>query len=196
MSEIFKDLELKAFRAGITPRTRESRKWFMKKAGAMRSINKLAIIDDEVLIKTSKNKVGTMQMFFYDPKHKKTLPYYDAFPLIIVVGPAAGGFYGINLHYLPPVLRLRFLDALMNVVESKNTDNAKFAITYKMLVKSSKLKYFEPAFKHYLTGHVKSRFAQVNSPEWEIATFLPLASFKKASKQTVYRDSRKKIGRV
>lgn len=41
-----------------------------------------------------KNRVGSgqMYMFYYDPKHKKTLPYYDRFPLIIMVGPAEGGF--------------------------------------------------------------------------------------------------------
>jgi hypothetical protein len=41
--------------------------------------------------------VGSMQMFFYDPKTKETLPYYDTFPLVVVVGPAEGGFYGLNL---------------------------------------------------------------------------------------------------
>jgi hypothetical protein len=25
--------------------------------------------------------VGRLNMFFYDPKYKKTLPYYDTFPL-------------------------------------------------------------------------------------------------------------------
>ncbi len=112
---------------------------------------------------------------------------------MIVVGPAEGGFYGINLHYLPPILRAKMLDSLMDIASSKNTDDAKFRLTYKMLNASSKFKYFKPCFKHYLNDHVKSRFAQVPAPEWEIATFLPTADFRKANRQKVYSDSRKMI---
>ena len=46
-------------------------------------------------------------------KHKETLPFYDSFPLVIIIGKAKGGFLGMNLHYLPPTLRAKFLDALM-----------------------------------------------------------------------------------
>ena len=61
-----------------------------------------------------------MNMFFYDPKHKDTLPYYDRFPLSVIIGPAKGGFYGLNLHYLPPVLRAKMLDALMDIATIKS----------------------------------------------------------------------------
>jgi len=44
MSNIFNRLERNAFRAGITPRTKESRAWFMKKAMNMRSINREALM--------------------------------------------------------------------------------------------------------------------------------------------------------
>ena len=201
MSNIFNRLELQAFRAGITPRTKESREWFMNKARNMRSINREKLIREEPLQQRTALRnlsrtglVGTMQMFFYDPKHKETLPYYDLFPLIIVVGPAKGGFYGLNLHYLPPILRAKMLDSLMETANMKATDDAKFQITYKKLQAVSNLKYYEPCFKHYLTKHVKSKFAEVPMPEWEIATFLPTAQFRKANSKKVYADSRKTIG--
>ena len=193
MSNIFNRLELQAFRAGITPRTKESRAWFQKKASNLRSINREALMQEDPLKRGNRQIVGSMQMFFYDPKLKEELPYYDAFPLVIVVGPAEGGFHGINLHYLPPILRAKMLDSLMDIASSKNTDDAKFRLTYKMLNASSKFKYFKPCFKHYLNDHVKSRFAQVPAPEWEIATFLPTADFRKANRQKVYSDSRKMI---
>jgi len=201
MSNIFNRLELQAFRAGITPRTKESREWFMNKAKNMRSINRQALMKEEPLTQRNDLRnlsrtglVGTMQMFFYDPKHKETLPYYDLFPLIIVVGPAKGGFYGLNLHYLPPILRAKMLDSLMETANMKATDDAKFQITYKKLQAVSNLKYYEPCFKHYLTKQVKSKFAEVPMPEWEIATFLPTAQFRKANSKKVYADSRKRIG--
>lgn len=195
MSNIFNRLELQAFRAGVTPRTEESREWFRKKASNMRSINRQELMKEEPLkTRAQRGVIGTMQMFFYDPKTKDTLPYYDLFPLIIVVGPAEGGFYGLNLHYLPPILRAKMLDALMETANMKATDDAKFQITYKKLQAVSKLRFYEPCFKHYLTKQVKSRFAEVPMPEWEIATFLPTAQFRKANSKKVYADSRKRIG--
>lgn len=195
MSNIFQRLELQAFRAGITPRTKESRDWFRSKIKNMRSIKREALMKEDPLKQTSQEIVGGMYMFFYDPKHKETLPYYDTFPLVIVVGPAEGGFYGLNLHYLPPILRAKMLDALMDITtNTKFNDSTRFKMSYELLVKTSKLKYFEPCFKHYLNEHVKSKFAMVPAPEWEIATFLPTADFRKANSKKVYYDSKKMIG--
>jgi hypothetical protein len=182
---LFKELEFEAFRAGITPRTKESIRWFQDKARqmfrgrVMKNRNK--VFEDELLkpVRTPKTNisgpVGRMYMFFYDPKGKKTLPYYDGFPLIIMMGPAPGGFYGINLHYLPPAARAKVLDAVLG--------------------SGGKVpqRFVAPAMKRYLFSHVKSRFAEVEKPEWEIATFLPMADWNKAGSSTVYRDSRKKM---
>ncbi len=176
MANIFQKLELEAFRAGITPRTRESIDWFRRKASAMGRVSRSALMKEEPVELKNKSVVGNMYMFFYDPKHKKTLPYYDGFPLIIMMGPAKGGFMGLNLHYLPPVVRARVLDAVLTGGGGKIPSQ-----------------FVAPAMKHYLFGHVKSRFAEVDKPEWEIATFLPMADWNKASANQVYRDSRKKL---
>ena len=160
----------------------------------MGRVNRRQLMNQDPVELRNRGILGNMYMYFYDPKTKDTLPYYDSFPLTIVVGPATGGFYGLNLHYLPPVLRARMLDGLMDITNNKNYDETtKFQIRYNMLQRTSKLKYFKPCFKHYLNEHVRSRFALVPAPEWEIATFLPTADFQKSSKATVYRDSRKMI---
>lgn len=194
MSNIFQNLELQAFRAGITPRTKESRDWFRSKVRNLKNINREALMKEDPLKQTTEEIIGSMYMFFYDPKHKETLPFYDTFPLVVVVGPAEGGFYGLNLHYLPPILRAKMLDALMDITTNKKyNDSTRFKMSYELLTRTSKLKYFKPCFKHYLNEHVKSKFAMVPAPEWEIATFLPTAKFEKASINAVYKDSRQKI---
>ena len=193
MSNIFQKLELAAFRNQITPRTKESREWFMKKAKVIKGINREALMKEEPLDRGARRIIGSMQMFFYDPKYKETLPYYDRFPLAIIVKPAKGGFLGMNLHYLPPILRAKFLDALMDNVTSKKSPDAKFKLTTRLLASASDLEYYKPCIKHYLNEHVRSNFAEVKAPEWEIATFLPTAMFEKATKQKIYADSRKKI---
>ena len=194
MSNLFKNLEIEAFRAGITPRTKESRDWFRKRLSRMRRVNRHDIMKSDSVKLANRKLVGSMQMFFYDPKHKDTLPYYDAFPLVIVIGPAEGGFLGLNLHYLPPVLRAKFLDALMDVTTNEKYDEStRFDITYDMLKKATKFKHFKPCVKHYLNKQVRSRFARIPAPEWEIATFLPTADWQKASGSQVYKDSRRMI---
>lgn len=194
MSNLFNQLELEAFKAGITPRTQQSRDWFRRKAQQLRRVDRNALMREEPVKLSNKEIVGSMQMFFYQPKHRDTLPYYDSFPLVIVLGPAEGGFLGLNLHYLPPVLRAKFLDALLDVTNNKvYNDSTKFSVTYSMLKRATRFKYFKPCIKHYLFDHVRSRFAVVSPPEWEIATFLPTADWQKASGSKVYADSRKMI---
>ena len=192
MSNLFQKLELEAFRAGINPRTQESREWFRRRIQRLTRVNRDALMREQEINRRASHSYGSMFMYFYDPKHKKKLPYYDRFPLTIPVEPAEGGFRGINLHYLPPVLRAKFLDALLNVTNNKKYDEStKFRLTYELLNGTRNLRYFKPCFKHYLLSQVKSRFAEVPAPEWEIATFLPTASWKKSTAGRVYSDSRK-----
>ena len=192
MSNLFQKLELEAFRAGINPRTQESREWFRRRIQRLTRVNRDALMREQEINRRASHSYGSMFMYFYDPKHKKKLPYYDRFPLTIPVEPAEGGFRGINLHYLPPILRAKFLDALLNVTNNiKYDESTKFRLTYELLNGTRNLRYFKPCFKHYLLSQVKSRFAEVPAPEWEIATFLPTAQWEKASAGRVYSDSRK-----
>ena len=196
MASLFQKLTIDAFRAGINPRTNASRDWFRRKAQELRRVNRRELLgsEDVKLVNRQNPLIGSMNMFFYDPKHKDKLPYFDRFPLIIIVGPAPKGFYGLNLHYLPPILRAKLLDELLNNLNNKSYDETtRFQINYSMLKRVSNMRYFKPCYKHYLTQHVKSRMARVNAPDWEIATFLPTADFEKGSKAQVYRDSRRMI---
>lgn len=194
MSNLFQTLELEAFRKGINPRTQQSRDWFRQKARSLRRVNRNQLMKEDPLQLKSRFQPGAMAMFFYDPKTKDKLPYYDSFPLVIVVDAAEGGFYGLNLHYLPPTLRAKFLDGLMDRLTDKKFDEkTRFAVSYQYLKSATKLRYFKPCFKHYLTSNVRSRFAVVPAPEWEIATFLPTADWQKGSGRQVYKDSRNMI---
>ena len=193
MASLFDKLELEAFKAGITPRSRESIAWFRKKAQQLKP-SRSSLLKDEALTLKNRPRVGDMFMYFYDPKTKDTLPYYDGFPLVIPIGPAEKGFLGLNLHYLPPVLRAKLLDGLMDTTNNKRFDEStKFNIRYRQLKSASNLRYFKPCVKHYLNSNVRSRFAKVDSPEWEIATFLPTASWNKSSGSAVYKASRNMI---
>ena len=194
MAIIFDDLLAKGVRAGEIPaRTDGARSWYRDKARTTRVTPDRLIKSDKERL-TSKVMVGRMYHFFYDPKHKKTLPYYDRFPLIFPFKKVRGGFLGINLHYLPLRLRAKLMDGLYGLTrDNKYDEDTRLRISYNILNGAAKYKYFKPCVKHYLTPHVKSRFLEVYAAEWDIALFLPTEKFVGANKKAVHADSRKMI---
>jgi hypothetical protein len=108
-----------------------------------------------------------------------------------MVEKAEGGFYGLNLHYLPHKERAIFFDRLLDYTNNKRYDEStRLRLKYDLLKGSSKLKYFAPCFKHYLTKHVKSKIVEVPADQWEQVIFLPSEQFKKASKSSVWQESK------
>ena len=191
MASLFDTLQAQAFRAGVTARTNASKKWFQANVKKLGQVNRTSLLKDDALEPTARNIAGNMYMYFYDPKYKDELPYYDRFPLTIMVEPAKGGFYGLNLHYLKPTVRAAFLDELMKTAPQKITDKSRIRARYKLLASSKKYKEFKPCFKHYLTEHIKSKLVRVPMSEWEVAIFLPTEQFKKKGKAAIWADSMK-----
>ena len=197
MASLFDTLETQAFRAGIEARTKKSQNWFRKKVKELGTVSQRKLLKDPATTKVTKPRIGDMVMYFYDPKWKNELPYYDRFPLTIMVQPAPGGFHGLNLHYLSPSVRAAFLDKLMETAPSKITDSTRLTrMRYKLLISTRKYKEFKPCFKHYLMSHVASNMARVAMPEWEIAVFLPLQQFRKVKDTSVWRYSREQYRQV
>lgn len=190
----FEKLETEAFRSGVQPRTRESLEWFKKRLASVSRVQNNVILKDPVLNRVQKPLMGRMYMYFYDPKTKETLPYYDRFPLIIMVKKEKNGFTGLNLHYLPPVLRAKFFDNLTEFTNNKKYDEStRFRLTYNFLKSSTKMDFFKPCFKRYLTSQITTRITEVPATEWEVALFLPTDKFVKNSRNTVWRKSRQMI---
>lgn len=180
--------------SGIEARTRKSQDWFTKRVRGIRRINEVNFLKDPNLVRKQRFFPGYMYHFTYDPKTKDTLPYYDTFPLVLPVGPAPGGFYGLNLHYLNPVARAIFLDKLTDIANNTRFDEkTRIKLNYDILTASRRFKEFAPCFKHYLTEHITSKLMMVPSSEWEIAIFLPTERFEGANKRTVWRESKQKI---
>ena len=197
MATVFDDLLLKGVRQGELPaRTQQSREWFRNQArtSSVRGDRGASQIVRDRSRFANRASLGGMYFFFYDPKTKAKLPYYDRFPLIFKVGQSRGSFDGINMHYLPYRLRARLMDALYETSNNKRYDEStRLKLNYNVLKAATKYKEFKPTYKKYLTSNVRSRFIEINASEWDIALFLPVERFEKASKNTVWRDSRNAI---
>jgi hypothetical protein len=177
----------------------ESYKWFMSKVkfiGKDRSRQNL-LSDAEntnTIIRPNNFEVGKIYTYVYDAKLKEKLPYWDAFPMIIMVGPAKGGFYGCNLHYLNPRHRAAIFDRLLSITNNKRYDRStKFALSYQLMQSTSKLDLLKPTFKRYLFSHIKSDFVEIPGSQWQAALFLPTQDFQKASQSKVWKDSAKYV---
>ena len=191
MASLFDTLQAGAFRAGIQARTDQSRNWFSRQVKQLGTVNRNKLMRDDALDPTANPKVGDMIMYFYDPKMKNELPYYDKFPLTILIQPTKGGFQGLNLHYLSPKVRALFLDRLMDLAPKNVTDSTRLArLRYNTIKGANKYKEFRPCFKQYLMSQVKSRIVRVPMTDWEIAVFMPTQQFKKVKDESVWRYSR------
>lgn len=186
---LFDKFEVEAFRKGIQPRTKESLNWFRDKLTKNR-ISAEKLLKDNSIEKKQKPKTGRMFLYAYDPKYKETLPYYDRFPLIIMVEPMKDGFTGLNLHYLHPKERAIFFSRLLELTNNeKYDDTTKIKLSYSFLKGATKLKAFKPCFKKYLNEHIRSKIGEIQPPEWEMAIFLPFDKFVYQDRRTVWSKS-------
>jgi hypothetical protein len=195
MSSLFTKLNNRAGKAGIQKNTKKAQTWFKQQISDLGKVRPRKVLKDDALDKVATPVAGQMYHYVYDPKHKDTLPHYDRFPLTIFIEPAKGGFYGLNLHYLSPGVRARFLDSLMETAPKNITDTSKLQLSYEVLKGVQKYKEFKPCFKHYLTSHIKSNIVRVPMTEWEIAIFLPTEQFKGAKASSVWRSSSRNYNR-
>ena len=134
---------------------------------------------------------GRLNMFVYGPKHARTLPYYDTFPLVLPLEKYPDGFLGINMHYLPISLRMRLLDRLVDFSNNTKFDESTMLKVSYDAVKM--IKEVKPTLHRYLAGHVKSQFRRIDADEFSIATLLPVQNFKKSTDSAVWRESRSMI---
>lgn len=189
LDRISKDLNA----IGIRRRSLEARAWMQGKIRSLGSVSRAGLINDPTR-NTTNAYIGRMFFFYYDPKLKVKLPYYDRFPLVLPIEMYNDGFLGLNFHYLPVNLRVHLLDKLYDLTNNNKFDaSTKIVASYSLLSGAARYKEFAPCVKRYLGKHIQSRMVDVEADSWETAIFLPVENFAKASNSTVWTDSRAKI---
>ena len=166
--------------------------WFKEKvrqAGA--SARMKAVTPNQLLRRQPDDNILLGKMFFYkyDPKFAKKLPYWDMYPLVFPFERAPGGFYGLNLHYIPPRDRAVLMDNLNQYASNNKYDKTtRLELSYRLLKRYGRA---VPCVKRYLGDRIVSQTVRIDADEWEVAIFLPVERFQKASKGTVWADSRR-----
>jgi hypothetical protein len=192
MAKLIDRIKTSLAKEGLTPRTNASRAWLRSKVKDLKPTSSGLMRDRERLKNNS--LIGKMYFYFYDPKTKDTMPYYDRFPLVIPIERYNDGFLGLNLHYIHPKHRMILLDKLSDTLSNNTYDEkTKLKINYRYLAAASRIFEANPCIKRYLFTQIESRFLEITADEWDIAALLPVESFVGATTSKVYADSRKKF---
>jgi hypothetical protein len=178
--------------------SRDSITWLKRKVAQIRQPQAIA---RGIKGETDRNRIvqkflkGGLYFFFYGPKGKDDLPYYDSFPLVLVLERYADGFLGLNLHYLPIKQRILILSKLIayGAIYDENDELKRIRITYDILQSTKRFKEFRPCLKKYLYTNIKSKLLAVQPDEWDVAVMLPAHQFKKAKAPEVWAESMEQI---
>lgn len=199
MASKLTELTLQRDAAQIQMLSRESIRWLNQKVNSIRNPSAIPrqIYKEKdrhrnkyTLSTNSKFLLGGLYFFFYNPKLKNELPYYDTFPLVMPLEKYADGFLGLNFHYIPPKMRIMFLSKMMNrAVYDSNDELKRVRITYDILNATRRYKEFRPCVKRYLFTHVTSKIIAVQPDEWDVASYLPVQQFRKETARGVWQDS-------
>jgi hypothetical protein len=192
MAKLIDRIKQSLAKEGYSIGTNNARNWLRAKVKELTPTSR-ALMTDRDRLKTN-STIGKMYFYFYDPKTKDSLPYYDRFPLVIPIESYRDGFLGLNLHYIHPKQRLILLDKLSETATNNNFDSkTKLKVSYSYLAGASKAFEATPCIKRYLYSHIQSRFLEISADEWDIAAMLPVETFVGATTSKVYADSRKKF---
>jgi hypothetical protein len=181
----------------------DSKNWLRTKAKVASKENKARrnkrrdkLLGDESRV-TNTIDSGKLYLFTYDAKLKEELPYWDKSPLTIMFDVTKDGNYlGLNFHYLPPILRAKLLDAILDLPTYK-TQKQKVKMSYDIIRSFAGSPLATPCVKQYIPSHIMGNVVEIGRDEWNFIVMLPLANFASltgsASLSRVYADSRRKI---
>ena len=197
MATVFDTIITQGVRAGQIPaRTDAARAWYRDAAKGYGNVNEKNLMGKDKTRLVTQIEPGSMYMFMYDPKWKDTLPYYDRFPLIFPFRVEGDRFWGVNLHYLPHRMRAQLMDSLYDLASNRRYDETtRIQGSYALLNRAARSKWIQPCVKQYLFSQLNSKFMYVYPSEWDIALFLPLERFSKASKTQVWSQTKQAVGK-
>ena len=178
----------------VTARRAEAVKWYQEIVGTKKpTASNFQIYKQETGIKP-KIGPGYLLHYTYIAKHRKELPYFDAFPLALILDVKKDSFLTCNLHYLGHGLREKALKALYDNITNKNRSGLqKVKFNYQMVKEISKHSIFKPTIKKHLLSHIKSTPIAILPKDFQYVVHLPSEDFIGAKNTKVWYDSAKII---
>lgn len=175
---------------------RDARAWFKQKLSNILQKKKDDEVEGyglEISYKGMRSDIvdpfGRMSYFIYQAEYDEKLPYWDQTPLSILYNEDAEHFYGMNLHYVHPMIRVSILRSLVDHMMNANTEKAYLQISYNIIKRLSTNKYIKPCIKTYLKKNFRTPPVIIKPEYWHKAVMLPTATWVRASNNKVWRQS-------
>lgn len=136
-----------------------------------------------------------MRGMFYTYRYQaQTVPYWDRYPIVMVLDKGPQYMMGLNFHYLPIGFRFALFEALMPLIAPIPVDQlSRVYIVYKRLASDPRYRAFRPALKTYKLNRIQSSVVRISPLEWPVALAYPSQMFINASDQQVWSESVRKI---
>ena len=166
-------------------------------AGKQANGNEIMRDPDRLIPRIQPQQLGRMCMYFYDPKWKEELPYFDRFPLVIPIEIYKDGFLGLNLHYLPYQMRMHLLYWLLQYkTNNKMDETTRLKFSWAAIKNVRKFAAAVPCFKNYSFGGLRSTFREIRAYEWATAVLLPVEQFVKLPDDRIWDKSRQYVNKI
>lgn len=181
---------------------KRSNEWFMRRISKDNRISTNKVFGQfkqafKTRTATDKGLIGRLFLYKYDPKHKDTLPVWDANPLVFFFNTFVGdGVYGeqgvqyllgLNVHYLNPRDRLTLFT---NLIKFNNDtalrEKSKLKLSWKLLKTFAAQPMAQHAVKMYRADHLRSTPIEINPRYWEIVMFMQIAQWGAGSNKSAW----------
>jgi len=148
-------------------------------------------------------EIGNIYVYPYEAKTynngKGPLKYYDAYPLVMVIGKYTDGWLGLSLHYLPTNVRMYFIKKILILNKRRLNNGLTALVPYSMIsnMANAWLREGYVIIKRYLTRQIRGTPAKIDWKEWyNLAGHNDENSWINISAAEAYRDTRAKLQNV
>lgn len=173
MNRLFNKFKKLSEQAEINKQTLKSAEYFARLASGEAPIHDFSSVT-RGLPAATKLRVGMLVTYEYVAKTDDKLPYWDRYPLVLITKITKTGWYGINFHYLHPQMRARILfEEHKRGIPIIDNETANLSV------------------KQYRADHVQRHPREIPSELFEIVLQMPFENFVRASKQQVWRKTKR-----
>ena len=99
---------------------------------------------------------GCYFFHYNNPRWRAYLPVFDSRPLIFVLDVTRDHLLAINLHFIKPIYRKRFVDMLVKASERFPNKKRFVSWVYEMFKNDPKLKFVKQALRKYLNKRIRN----------------------------------------
>lgn len=183
--------------------TAQAHKWFMQRISKDTNLKAENVYKQMKGGKTrnpmDKGLIGRLFLFNYDAKMKDELPVWDSWPMTFFFSAHVGNgvnngekgvvyLHGINVHYLPPKLRLLLFTNLIKLKnDSTLREKTRLKLSWNAIKQIAGSRVAEHCVKTYRADHIRSELSEIMPQDWIIAISMQLARWNNGTKRTAWR---------